>query len=83
MKLFELYIIAHDLLKSCTVSSVKLVLAWVTLFSEPIAYLNRSLYCSSLYFIRPFPKPQRKAECLKALKQIAVEPGGKYVRNEL
>jgi len=24
---------------------------------------------------RPFPKPQRKAECLKALKEIALEPG--------
>ena len=28
---------------------------------------------------RPFPKPQRKAECLKALKEIALEPGMKCV----
>lgn len=45
--------------------------------------VRRCVNCPFLPSLRPFPKPQRKSECLKALKQIAVEPGGKYMINEL
>lgn len=34
--------------------------------------------CDLLLNSRPFPKQERRAECLKALSEVVLEPGIKY-----